>query len=406
MNSSSSLVIVGAGHAGFQLAQALRQARHDGAITLVNNEPHPPYQRPPLSKTYLKTAGGADSVLFRPVNFFADQRIELISDTATAIDRAARTLQLGSGATLAYDHLVLATGARNRELSVPGSGDDIGYIRTLAETEALRLRLPQVKHVVIVGAGFIGLEFAATARALGVGVDVIEVAPRIMGRAVTPQVSAFFQARHEASGVRFHFGVGVSEIERRDGQITAVVLANGTRLDADIVVAGIGVIPNVELAAEAGLAVASGIVVDEHLLTGDPAISAIGDCAAFPSPHAGAVTRIESVQNATDQARCVAARLTGKHETYCSLPWFWSDQGSDKLQIVGLTGACDSTVVRGDPAAGAFSVFCYAGEQLIGIESINRAGDHALGRKVFGAGRNIPAAAAADASVDLRQFAG
>ncbi len=221
----------------------------------------------------------------------------------------------------------------------------------------------------MIGAGFIGLEFAATARGKGMEVDVVELGVRVMARAVTAEISEFFQARHAAAGIRIHLGVQVTSIEADGPKVTGVSLSDGRHLPADLIVVGVGVLPNVELAAEAGLPVASGIIVDEHLLTSDPNISAIGDCALFASPRFGGSLRLESVQNATDHARCVAARLTGKTEVYDGLPWFWSDQGPDKLQIAGLTTGYDRVVVRGDREQNAFSAFCYKGAQLVGIES-------------------------------------
>lgn len=399
-------MIVGAGHAGFQLAVALRQGGYDGQIQMINAEAHLPYQRPPLSKTYLKGDGGADSLMFRPDKFFADQKIELIADRAIAIDRSDRTVQLASNGALRYDHLVLAMGAANRPLTLPGCTAPIAYIRSLEETEQLRQRLPEVRHVAVVGAGFIGLEFAATARAKGLEVDVIEMAPRLMARAVSPEISRYFQAQHEASGVRFHFGTQIRDVACRAGKLGGLTLDNGTTIAADCIVAGIGVIPHVDIARDAGLnAEAGGIIVDEHLLTNDPAISAIGDGVLFPSRHVGGLTRVESVQNATDQARCVASRLLGKAHHYDALPWFWSDQGTDKLQIAGLINGFDAAVIRGEPEKNSFSVFCYRGEQLVAVESVNRAADHVVGRKILSAGGNILREHAADPAFDLRKSA-
>lgn len=402
--SDNSILIIGAGHAGFQLAVSLRQLGHAGSIGLVNDEALLPYQRPPLSKAHLKGDGGTEGVIFRPAKFFADQNIELISDRAVAIDRARRGVLLASGASRSYGHLVFATGARNRLLDVPNANvDGVMYLRSFAESEALRTRVAAGRRVVVIGAGFIGLEFAATARAKGMEVDVLELAPRVMARAVTPDISSYFERKHAEAGIRIHFGVRATEIETEHGRLAAVSLSDGRRLAADLVVVGVGVLPNVELAAEAGLDVASGIVVDRHLATSDPAISAIGDCALFDSPAFDAPMRLESVQNATDQARCLAARLTGKAEIYSSLPWFWSDQGADKLQIAGLTAGFDRAVMRGDPAAGAFSAFCYKGDRLIGIESVNRAGDHMFGRRLLGAGRSITPDQAVDPAFDLKR---
>jgi 3-phenylpropionate/trans-cinnamate dioxygenase ferredoxin reductase component len=329
-----TVLIVGAGHAGFQVAASLRQHGYGERICLINDEAHLPYQRPPLSKAYLKGEGRPDSLMFRPDKFYRDQNIELIGDRAVSIDRAARRLLLASGSSLDYGHLVLATGARNRLLDLPNANlGDVRYLRILDESEGLRQRISSAKGVVVIGAGFIGLEFAATARAKGVEVDVIELGTRVMARAVTAEISEYFQARHTAAGIRIHLGVQATSIESDGANIAGVSLSDGRHLPADLVVVGVGVLPNVELAAEAGLPVAAGIIVNEHLLTADPNISAIGDCALFASPRFGGSLRLESVQNATDHARCVAARLTGNAKTYDGLPWFWSDQGDDKLQI-------------------------------------------------------------------------
>ena len=395
-------MIVGAGHAGFQLAASLRQHGFGERIVLINDEGHLPYQRPPLSKAYLKGTGGPDSLMFRPDKFYHDQNIELISDRAVSIDRGARKLMLASGASLDYWHLVLATGARNRLLDLPNANlPDVLYLRTLDESDALRHRLASRKHVVVIGAGFIGLEFAATARIKGLEVDVIELGARVMARAVTAEISEFFQARHTAAGIRIHLGVQATSIEAEGDKITGVSLSDGRHIPADLVVVGVGVLPNVELAAEAGLPVAAGIIVDEQLLTADPNISAVGDCALYPSRHFGASLRLESVQNATDHARCVAARLTGDAKAYDGLPWFWSDQGPDKLQMVGLTTGYDRVVVRGDRGQ-AFSVFCYKSGKLLGIESVNRAGDHMFGRRLLAASGSITPEQAADPGFDLK----
>jgi 3-phenylpropionate/trans-cinnamate dioxygenase ferredoxin reductase subunit len=397
------VLIVGAGHAGFQLAASLRQHGFGERIGLINDEAHLPYQRPPLSKAYLKGEGRPDSLMFRPEKFYRDQNIELIADRAVSIDRAARRLSLASGVSLDYGHLVLATGARNRLLDIPNANlKDVRYLRTLDESEALRQRIGSGRSVVVIGAGFIGLEFAATARAKGLEVDVAELGARVMARAVTAEISQFFQDRHTAAGIRIHLGVQATSIESDGVNVTGVSLSDGRHLPADLVVVGVGVLPNIELAAQAGLPVASGIIVNEQLLTSDPDISAIGDCALFASPRFGGSLRLESVQNATDQARCVAARLTGDARTYDGLPWFWSDQGPDKLQIAGLTTGYDQVVVRGDPGQGSFSAFCYKSGQLVGIESINRASDHVFGRKVLGLNRSIAPEQAADAGFDLK----
>jgi 3-phenylpropionate/trans-cinnamate dioxygenase ferredoxin reductase subunit len=397
------VLIVGAGHAGFQVAASLRQLGFKDRVCVINDEAHPPYQRPPLSKAYLKGTGGPDSLMFRPQKFFDDQKIELISDHAAAIDRAARKLKFASGATLDYGHLVLATGARNRLLDIPNANlPDVRYLRILDDSEDLRARIAASRRVVVIGAGFIGLEFAATARIKGLEVDVLELASRVMARAVTAEISDYFQRRHAEAGVRIHLGVMATSIEADGDKVTGVSLSDGRHIPADLIVVGVGVLPNVELAREAGLPTASGIVVNEHLLTADPDISAIGDCALFESPRFGGSLRLESVQNATDHARCVAARLTGDDKVYDGQPWFWSDQGDDKLQIAGLTTGYDQVVLRGDPAQKAFSAFCYRAGQLVGIESVNRAGDHMFGRRFLPMDRKLAPEKAADPAFDLK----
>jgi 3-phenylpropionate/trans-cinnamate dioxygenase ferredoxin reductase subunit len=401
--AQGTVAIVGAGHAGFQAAASLRQHGYGGRVCLINGEAHLPYQRPPLSKAYLKGEGHPDSLMFRPDRFYREQNIELISDRAVSIDRAARRLLLASGATLDYGHLVLATGARNRLLDIPNANlPDVRYLRTLDESEALRRRLVPGQRVVVIGAGFIGLEFAATARLRCLEVDVVELGTRVMARAVTAEISDYFQDRHSAAGIRIHLGVQATSIEGDGAKVTGVSLSDGRHLPADLVVVGVGVLPNVELADQAGLPVAAGIVVDAQLLTADPAISAVGDCALFASPRFGASLRLESVQNAADHARCVAARLTGEPKAYDGLPWFWSDQGGDKLQIAGLTTGYDHVVVRGDRGKRSFSAFCYRSGQLVGIESVNRASDHVFGRKILAMNRSIEPEQAGDPGFDLK----
>lgn len=401
--SKGPVVIIGAGHAGYQLAASLRQGGFAERIALVNDEGHLPYQRPPLSKAYLKGTGGPETLMFRPEKFYADQKIDLIADRAVSIDRAGHNVRLASGTSLDYGHLVLATGARNRLLDIPNANlDSVRYLRCLDDSQSLRDYIGSGQRVVVIGAGFIGLEFAATARAKGLEVDVIELAPRVMARAVTAEISEYFQSQHSAAGIRIHLGVQVTSIESDGRKVTGVSLSDGRHIHADLVVVGVGVLPNVELAAEAGLKAAAGIIVDENLLTDDPDISAMGDCALYASPRFGGSLRLESVQNATDHARCIAARLTGDTKPYDGLPWFWSDQGPDKLQMVGLTTGYDHVVVRGDRTKGAFSVFCYRAGQLVGIESVNRAGDHMFGRRLLAGNGSITPEQAADPAFDLK----
>ena len=408
--SAAGIVVAGAGQAGFQLAASLREGGFRDPITLVGDEAALPYQRPPLSKAYLAGKTDAEGLFLRPPGFFAEHAIgHRPGIRAVAIDRAARRLHLSDGASLAYDHLVLATGARNRPLPVPGADlDGVRQLRGLADADALKAEIEAARAIVVVGAGFIGLEFAAVAAARGLSVSVIEAAERPMARAVSAEMGEFFRAAQEAMGVRFVFGAGVTAIRGRDGRAAGVVLADGRELAADLVLVGIGVLPNRDLAAEADLPAENGVRVDAFLSTPDPAISAIGDCARFPSPFAHGLTadgrvRIESVQNAIDQGRCLAARLLGKPASYGALPWFWSDQGPHKLQIAGLSGPGDASVVRG--SAAAFSVFRFRDGRLSAVESVNRAGDHMIARRLLAAGTPLTPDQAADPAFDLKALA-
>ena len=404
--SLQSVVIAGAGHAGVQVALSLRQEGYAGRIALVNDEPWLPYQRPPLSKAFLLGKISATAMQFRPEEFYAEQRIELLADRGAAIDRQNRRLVLASGAALDYDHLVLATGAHNRPLTVPGAGlSGVFGIKTRADADAVAPLLKKARRVVVIGAGFIGLEFAAVAAAEGAAVEVLELGERPMARAISPQMSEVFRAAHESWGVHFNFRSAVSEIEGDNGRAVAVITADGRRLPADLVVYGIGVVPNVSLALEAGLSIDNGIKVSASLLTSDPNISALGDVAAFPCLQNGSqLTRLESVQNACDQGKLIAARLMGKPAPYSALPWFWTDQGSLKLQIAGLALCADNYVVLGDPAAGQVSVLCFRGEQLLAVESCCRAGDHMVARKILSRPPALTPAVAAAPGFDLKEW--
>lgn len=384
---SDTIVIAGAGQAGAQAAVSLRQEAYAGRIVLIGDEPALPYQRPPLSKAYLSRKLEADGLLLRNASIYDAQRIELrIGARISQIHRATHEIELHDGERLPYTHLILATGARNRKLTVPGAElAGVACIRTLEEASHLRERIGGIKRAVVIGAGFIGLEFAAVARDHGIDVTVIEAADRPMARALSLPMSAYFTSKHRQHGVRLLFNSGITQLLGKDGHVTHVQLSNGEIIDADLVIVGIGVIPNVELAQQAGLDVQNGVTVDAHLATSDPAISAIGDCAAFPCAYASAPLRLESVQNAVDQARCVAARLTGKAVPYANVPWFWSDQYDAKLQIAGITTSHTHTFVRGTPDEHSFAVFCFRDGKWLGVESINRPSDHMAARKLLAA---------------------
>jgi 3-phenylpropionate/trans-cinnamate dioxygenase ferredoxin reductase subunit len=403
---ANTVVIAGAGHGGVQTAVSLRQNGFDGRILLVGDEPGLPYQRPPLSKAYLQGKMPLDTLWLRPDSFYRENKIDLLEDARVAsIDASARRVTLGNGDKIEYGHLVLSVGARNRSLPLPGADlDGVLYIRTLADTDALKPRLALAQKIVVIGAGFIGLEFAAVAASHGKKVTVLEMTDRAMSRAVAPPMSQHFARWHEKAGSSFLFCARAACIVGENGKAVAVETGDGQKIPADMVIVSIGVVPNIEIARDAGLKVGDGVIVDEHLLTSDPNISAIGDCAFFPSTYGRAALRLESVQNANDQGKAVADRLTGKPAPYTAVPWFWSDQGDQKLQMVGIGNGHDSSVIRGDAATGAFSVFCYAGENLLAIESVNKPADHMFGRRALASGKTPTPAQAADASFDLKKF--
>jgi 3-phenylpropionate/trans-cinnamate dioxygenase ferredoxin reductase subunit len=399
--------IIGAGQGGFQAAASLRQEGFDGRVVLIGDEPVLPYQRPPLSKSYLAGETGIEDLWLRPTEFYAKQQIELIhGDTVAEFDLAGRRLRMASGREIPWDHLVLATGARYRPLAVPGAElDGVLPLRTLADADTLRRRLDEAHEVVVVGAGFIGLEFASVAIARGADVHIVEITLQPMGRVVSAQTSQFFTDAHIRWGAKVSLGTGVTRILGANGRVTRVETTDGRRLSADLVLVCIGVIPNAELAGKAGLDVDNGIVVDEYLASRDPSIFAIGDCANFPTPFANGRVRLESVQNAVDQGRSVAAHIAGHSEPYQRVPWFWSDQGDLKLQIAGITMGHDKAVTRGRPADGHFSIFCFRGERLIGVESVNRPADHVVARRLLTGEPALSPEQAADEDYDLRAHA-
>ena len=398
------VVIVGAGQAGFQVAASLRADGHACPIRLIGAEAHPPYQRPPLSKGLLLGKMERERLLFRQPNFYAAQAIELeLGETVTAIDRSARAVTTSSGARTPYDVLVLATGTRVRPLPVPGSElDGVMYLRTLDHCEELARRIEGAREVAVIGGGFIGLEVAAAARMMGKPVTVLEAADRLMGRAVAPMISAFYAKLHRTRGVQLLLQAKIAALGGEDGQVRHVVMADGTRHQADLVVVGIGVLPNVELAQAAGLACENGILVDEHGRTEDPLIFAAGECTSHPNRFAGGRVRLESVQNALDQAKVVATAIQGRPQPYDAVPWFWSDQYEVKLQMVGISTGHDRQAIRGDPATGRFSVFYFRDERLLAINSVNRPGDHMTGRKLLSAGLSVSPAEAADETFELK----
>lgn len=380
---SSGVVVVGTGQAGFQLAASLRDGGFAGAVTLIGEEMGLPYQRPPLSKAFLKGGDTQDALAFRPAAWFERHGIAVRDRVRVAeIDRAGRRVGIAGGAWVPYERLVLATGARNRVLALPGASlPGVLSLRDVPDALALRHALAGARRVVVVGGGFLGLEVAATAAASGREVRVVEATDRLMGRAVSPAVSRHFLERHRAHGITVGLGEMLSAILGEE-RATGVRTTEGETIAADLVVVAVGVVPNIELAEAAGLAVDRGIVVDHTLRSSDPLIHALGDCALYPSVHAGGMARLESVQNAVDHARCAAADILGKPAPYAAVPWFWSDQG-ERLQIAGLTSEAEETVAVG--GGDAFSVHCFREGVLIGVESVNRPADHVKARRQLAA---------------------
>ena len=401
---SSAVVIVGAGQAGFQVAASLRGEGFAGTIRLIGAEPHPPYQRPPLSKGLLLGKMEPARLLFRQPTFYAAQAIELDLGRAVAsIDRPSRNVIDEAGTAVPYDTLVLATGTRVRPLPVPGADlDGVLYLRTLDHSGELARRAESATRAVVIGGGFIGLEVAAALRMLGKQVTVLEAADRLMGRVVAPIISTFYADLHRARGAELVLDARIEGLVGNDGRVCAVIMADGTRHEADLVVIGIGVLPNVELAEAAGLACANGIVVDEQGRTSDPAIYAAGECTSHPNRFAGGFARLESVQNAVDQAKAVATSILGRPAAYDEVPWFWSDQYEVKLQMAGISLGHDAEVLRGEPATGQFSVVYFRAGRLIAVDSVNRPGEHMVARKLLAAGASLTPAEAADTSFDLK----
>jgi 3-phenylpropionate/trans-cinnamate dioxygenase ferredoxin reductase subunit len=392
---TAPFVIIGAGQAGLQTAESLRSEGYAGEVLMIGDEQRPPYQRPPLSKAYLLGDFSEAQLTLRAPEALARKNIALLSGVAvTAIDRAAKRLQLSDHRVIDYAGLCLATGSRPRPLPVPGADlANVLPLRTLADTQAIAALLPQVRRVAVIGGGFIGLEFAAVARKLGKEVVVLEAADRLMPRAVTPLLSDFYRDLHLGHGVRIELGAAVAALVGSEGKVTAVRTADDREFPADLVLVGIGILPNVELAQAAGLECDRGIVVDACSRTFDAAIVAAGDCTARRQAD-GNLLRLESVQNAVEQGKSAAAALLGKERPFTASPWFWSDQYDIKLQMVGLSAGHDQVVLRGNPVAKKFSAFYYRGDALIAVDSINRPEDHLPARKLLDLGIS-PAAAQA-----------
>jgi 3-phenylpropionate/trans-cinnamate dioxygenase ferredoxin reductase component len=402
---SAPIIIVGAAQAGLQLAESLRAEGYDGELILIGDEAHPPYQRPPLSKAFLIGEMTEDRLVLRGPDALAAKGIDVLTGTTvTAIDRAARTVALADGRRLPYRALALATGSRPRALPVPGAAlANVLTLRTIEDSRRIAAAIAQASRVAVVGGGFIGLEIAAAARKAGKPVVLLEALDRLLARTSTPVISEFFFELHKSHGVDIRLGAQVSGFAG-DDRVTGVATADGQTHAADLVVVGIGIIPNAELAAGSGLACDRGIVVDACARTSDPNIVAAGDCTARRLPD-GTFIRLESVQNAIEQAKSAAAALLGRERPFAAAPWFWSDQYDVRLQMAGLTAGHDRAVVRGVVEQRKFSVFYFKGDQLLAVDSINRAPDHIAARKLLDAGRSPTFAQAADETFSLAALA-
>jgi 3-phenylpropionate/trans-cinnamate dioxygenase ferredoxin reductase subunit len=380
----SGMVIVGAGLAGLTVAETLRTEGYEGPITLLGDEPCGPYHRPPLSKGYLLGDTQEAQLVMRAPELMAKKNITLkVGAGVTAIDRAAKQLTLADGSKLAYDCLALCTGSRLRPLPLAGADlNGVFGLRSLADSKAIAAALETAQSVVVIGGGFIGLEVAAAARKKGKAVTVLEAADRLMARVVAPLISQFYFDLHAGNGVEVVLGAMVSELVGRDGHIAAVKTRDGREFAADLLIVGIGILPNAELAQAAGIECDGGIVVDACSRSCDAAIVAAGDCTARRTEDGG-LRRLESVQNAVEQGKSAAFALLGREREFNAAPWFWSDQYEVKLQMVGLTAGFDQVVTRGDPATRKFSAFYFKAGKLIAIDSLNQPAEHMSGRKLF-----------------------
>lgn len=400
---ANRVVIIGAGHAGGTAAALLRQYGFEGPILLAGEEPAAPYQRPPLSKAWLKGETDLEGLLLRPESFYAEHGIELRTGvTATAIDAAAKTVTFADGTVEPYDALILATGSAARKLALPGADrPDLLELRTLADAGRLKAALGPGRRLAVVGGGYVGLEAAASARALGADAVVIERMDRVLARVASHALSDFFTRYHRDHGVEVLTSAEVTGFEAG-----GVRLGDGQLIEADAVLVGVGAQARDQLAASAGLALENGVVVDETARTSDPAIWAIGDVTFRPIPvHGGRRHRLESVPNALEQAKQAAAAIAGRPAPTPEVPWFWSDQYDVKLQIAGLPDGADRQVLRGDPAAAAFAVFHLAGGRIVCVEAVNAPAEFMAGRQMIGRGTPVDADRLADPTVSMKAVA-
>lgn len=405
MAAPQRIVIIGAGQAGAQAAISLRSGGYEGALALVGDEPAPPYQRPPLSKAYMKGELEADRLWLRPLEYYVDNSIDLITGKATTrIDLAAKTVELESGAALAWDRLIYATGARARRLPMPGVAlPGVFELRTLADADRISQHLAPGRRIVVVGAGYIGLEAAAVASQLGLLVTVLEAAPQVLSRVAGLEIGAFYTGVHRAAGVDIRLGAMLEGFEG-GAKVTGARLAGGETIPCDVALVGVGIMPNQELAGQAGLRCADGVVVDEAMRTSHPDVYAIGDVCRRPLVHYGREGRLESVHNAIEGGKLAAAAILGHEPPPLEAPWFWSDQYDLKLQTAGLWTGADSRIVRGDPAARKFAVFYLQGSRVLAVDAVNAAPEYIVGKKLVAASATVAPAELADTSISMKDI--
>jgi 3-phenylpropionate/trans-cinnamate dioxygenase ferredoxin reductase subunit len=400
-----TIVIAGAGHAAGQAVASLKQHRFGGRIILIGDEPYLPYQRPPLSKKFLAGNMSAERLFFKPPSFYDDPDIDLhLGTRLEGIERASKKLVTADGSRFSYDKLILALGARARKVRVSGSQlGGIHYLRGIDDVERLKAEIAPGKRIVIVGAGYIGLEVAAVCRQLELIVTVIEMADRVMNRVVSEPVSDFYEHLHRERGVDLRLNTSLAGF-KGEGTIEAVATDHGVDIEADVALVGIGIVPNVEIAAQAGLDVNNGIVVDDRCRTSDADIYAIGDCTLHPNSIYGRSVRLESVHNALEQAKTAAANACGIDCRYSQVPWFWSDQYEVKLQIAGLSAGYDHTVLRGDPDAASFACFYLRDGRLIATDAINSPREFMQSKGLIARRAEVTADRLADARVPLKDL--
>jgi 3-phenylpropionate/trans-cinnamate dioxygenase ferredoxin reductase subunit len=403
MSTNDRAVVVGASHAAVQLMISLRQLGWEGAITVISDEDHQPYQRPPLSKAYLAGTVSADQMALRAPAAYEKLGVKfMLSTRVTGLDAESKRLHLDNGETLSFDKLALCTGARARPLTIPGTDlSAVHYLRTLDDVKGIQASASTAKTAVIIGGGYIGLETAASLSKLGVKVTVLETESRLLKRVASPQVSEFYQRLHTEEGIDIRLNTQAAELTG-DGTVARVICADGSAIDADMAIIGIGVIANTELAAEAGLAIDNGILVNEFAQTSHPDIVAAGDCTNHPNPLLNRNIRLESVPNASEQAKAAAASICGIEKAYAELPWFWSDQFDVKLQIVGMNQGYTDVVVRGDNQEGrSFSVFYLHETTILAADCINRPKDFMLAKKLILQGAKSDPATLSNESIEL-----